>query len=392
MESEQPDFSSEPPGPPMSTTPRIPASLQELAPAQARFCLAVSRFVKQDLGLDIRGASLLVAFSGGADSTALLLVLHYLAPSLHLKLAAAHLDHGLRPSSDEEAGFCRAFCHKLGIACVNERRDVAAQRRRNKTGIEEEGRSARYDFFARTAARLENDWIVTGHQNNDLAEDMLMRLIRGAGWPALSGMPAVDPDRRLLRPLLLTPRKDIEDFLSSLGLPWLRDESNHDRAYLRNRVRLDLLPLVLRENPAFLNNAAGLWRLGRIDEAYFDTLLPSADVPPEPEEDFAPGPVPEGRARPAPKAADRPEPPARPGSGPVSALVMRSEQLAALPKALRLRFYRKTLARLGPGQPLLPLLLALDRAWANGGEKTTHRFPGGKTAVVDKKSIFWKKG
>lgn len=391
MESEQPEFSSEPAGPPMNSTPRIPASLQQLAPAQARFCLAVSRFVKQDLGLDIRGASLLVAFSGGADSTALLLVLRYLAPSLHLKLAAAHLDHGLRPSSDKEADFCRAFCDELGIACVTERRDVAAQRRRNKTGIEEEGRSARYDFLARTAARLGSDWIATGHQNNDLAEDVLMRLIRGAGWPALSGMPAADPERHLLRPLLLTPRGDIEEFLSSLGLAWLRDESNDDRAWLRNRVRLDLLPLVLRENPAFLNNAAGLWRLGRIDQEYFDALLPDPAVPPEPEEESAPKPAPEKRADSTPEAARQPEPPARQAAGPASALAMPREQLAALPKALRLRFYRKTLSRLGPGQPLLPLLLALDRAWMNGGEKTTHRFPGGKTAVVDKKSIFWKK-
>ena len=375
----------------MSTAPRIPASLQELQPAQARFCLAVSRFVKHDLGLDIRGASLLVAFSGGADSTALLLALRYLAPSLHLKLAAAHLDHGLRPSSDKEADFCRAICDELGIVCVSERRDVAARRRRNKTGLEEEGRSARYDFFAQVASRLENDWIVTGHQNNDLAEDVLMRLIRGAGWPALSGMPAVDRKRRLLRPLLLTPRKDIEDFLSSLGLTWLQDESNDDRAYLRNRVRLDLLPLVLRENPAFLNNAAGLWRLGRIDEEYFSALLPSPDTPPGQEEEPAPEPGPEGLTIPSPEAADRPEPPGRPGFGSASALVMRREQLTVLPKALRLRFYRKALSRLGPGQPLLPLLLALDRAWTNGGEKTTHRFPGGKSAVVDKKSIFWKK-
>ena len=408
----------------MSSIPRIPASLQALPPAQARFCLAVSRFVKQDLGLDIRGASLLVGFSGGADSTALLLVLHYLAPSLHLTLAAAHLDHGLRPSSGREADLCRAFCRELGIACVSERRDVAAERQRNKTGIEEQGRAARYGFFAQAAARMGSDWIATGHQNNDLAEDLLMRLIRGAGWPALSGMPAVDPERRLLRPLLLTPRKDIEEFLSSLGLPWLRDESNDDRAYLRNRVRLDLLPLVLRENPAFLNSAAGLWRLGRIDEDYFDALLPDPAAPPEREEEPAPQPAPDLLTNPEtqPKCrgkgwqalagcgaeprfrqtastklalsavSDQPEPPAPPVSGFAPALVMRAEQLATLPKALRLRFYRKALSRLGPGQPLLPLLLALDRAWINGGEKTTHRFPGGKTAVVDKKRIFWKKG
>ena len=349
-----------PPGPPMPSADsfRLPASLQALTPAQARFCLAAARFLKQDLDLDLRGNSLLIGFSGGADSLALLLVLHYLTPSLHLRLAAAHLDHGLRPSSAQEADFCRAFCRRLGIACLSEQRDIAGQRRRNKTGIEEEGRAARYGFFARTAARIGSDWIVTGHQNDDLAEDLLMRLIRGAGWPALSGMPAVDRERRLLRPFLLTPRKDIENFLASLGLTWLRDESNEDRAYLRNRVRMDLIPLILRENPAFLTNVAGLWKLGRIDEDHFDALLPSldpdADAAPAPERDAdaAPATAPEADIAAAPEA--------------VPAIVMRREQLEDLPKALRLRFYKKTLSRLGPGQPLLSVLLAVDRAWLAG--------------------------
>lgn len=382
--------------------PPIPATIQALAPAQARACLAVARFLKGDLGLDLRGSSLLIGFSGGADSTALLLILHYLAPSLHLTLTAAHLDHGLRPSSAREAARCRAFCRGLGIACVSETRDIAGQRRRNKTGIEEEGRAARYDFFARAAARVGSDWIVTGHHNNDLAEDMLMRLIRGAGWPALSGMPAVDRKRRLVRPLLLTPRKDIEAFLVSLGFTWLRDESNEDRAYLRNRVRLDLLPLILRENPAFLTATAGLWRLGRIDEDYFDALLP--DLAPDPDATADPESVPcrqaNALAAPDPEAASSPgpEPAFSFGTGssgpsaPHPILNMPPEQLAALPKALRLRLYKQALARLGPGQPLLPALLALDRAWLAGGEKTTHCFPGGKTAVVSKKGIVWKRG
>ncbi len=360
--------------------PRIPESLQKLTPAQARFCLAVARFLKLDLDLDIRGHSLLVGFSGGADSMALLLVLHYLAPSLSLRLTAAHLNHGLRPSSAEEADFCRAFCQRLGVPYLSEACDIVGQSRRNKTGLEEEGRAARYDFFARAGRESGSDWIATGHQNNDLAEDLLMRLIRGAGWPALSGMPAVDRNRGLLRPLLHTPRKDIEDFLLSLDLDWVRDESNEDRAYLRNRVRAELLPLILRENPAFLATATGLWKLGRIDQDYFGALLPSPDAVSDP--DSTPEVLPDPVSAPSPPSGDRNAP----------AILMRREWLETMPKALRLRFYKKVLSGLGPGQPLLPSLLALDRAWLTGGEKSTHHFPGRKTAMVNKKSILWRKG
>ena len=368
--------------------PHIPSSLQELPPELARFCLSVNRFLTLELGLNIKGASLLAGFSGGADSMALLLILHYLAPSLHLRLTAAHLDHGLRPSSGQEADFCRRFCKRLGIALVSEKRDVAAQSRRNGTGIEEEARAARYDFFKRAALENGCDWTLTGHQNNDLAEDLLMRLIRGAGWPALSGMPALDRSRRLLRPLLLTPRNDIEGFLAALGLGWVHDESNDDHAYLRNRVRLQILPLLLRENPAFLQNTAGLWRLARIDEDYFNSLLLPALPDNNTDEDAsAPGAIQTPDSSTLPDAhpdhvASRPAAPAP---------LLERERLEALPKALRLRLYKKILAELGPGQARLMPLLSLDRSWQAGGEKTIHRFPGGKTAVVDKKNISWSK-
>lgn len=353
---------------------RPPSILQELTPPQARFCLDAARFLTRDLNIRLKGCSLLIAFSGGADSTALLLCMRCLAPSFNLTLAAAHLDHGLRPSSAREAEHCAAFCRELGIPCVNERRDIAGQRLRNKTGLEEEGRLARYDFFAKQAKRLGCDWILTAHQNNDLAEDLLMRLIRGAGWPAVSGMPAADETRKLLRPLLLTPRREIENFLLSLGIDWLHDESNSDSSRLRNRIRGELLPLFLRENPAFLNTVAGLWRLGRIDEAYFNECLSAPD-------------------RPATGFSDRTLPEKNPPSplDPPATLVTPAATLTALPQALRLRLYKKALACLGPGQALLSSLLRLDRSWLSGNGRTTHRFPGGKNAQVDGTGIVWRK-
>lgn len=338
-----------------------PARLQELAPPQARVCLDILRFTKHELGLSLAGSHILAGFSGGADSTALLLALRYLSPTLGFSLSAAHLDHQLRPSSGSDAAQCGAFCDALKIPFFSKRCDVASLSDRNKQGIEEAARDARYAFYDEAAARAGCDWIATGHTANDLAEDMLMRLIRGAGWPGLSGMEAVDGKRRLFRPLLLTARARIESFLAGLGVSWLEDESNADMACFRNRVRNRLLPILLRENPAFLEKTAGLWRLGRIDAEWIASLLPAH-----------PANIDSG------------------GAGAAS-LLPRS-RLENMPKALRLRYYKKILSTLGPGQARLNGLLALDAAFEANREETEHQFPGGKLAIVNKQGIYWKPG
>jgi tRNA(Ile)-lysidine synthase len=364
----------------MPPFPPLPSSLQALRPAQAKFCLALHRFLTAELALDLRSTPVLAAFSGGADSTALLLALRYLAPKGGFRLSAAHLDHALRPSSREEAEGCAAFCRHLGVDCRARRRDIAALSRERGLGIEECAREERYAFLAESARDLSNDkdrvWIATGHTLNDLAEDQLMRLVRGTGWPALGGMTALDPRRRLLRPLLLTSRAAIEDFVASFGLTWIEDASNADTAYLRNRVRHAFLPLLLRENPAYLENAAKLWRMARLDADLLDSLAPSAD-------DHGPQ-----RAD-----ADAPSPNPPPSSD--HSPFLPTSELAALPAALRLRLYKRVLDALGPGQALFPSLLALDKAWS-AIAKGQHRrgtarfqFPGGKSALVDASGIRW---
>lgn len=401
-----------------SDFPPLPDSLQTLTPAQARFCLGMARFLRQELRVPLAGERLLVGFSGGADSLALLLGLHYLAPGLGFSLHAAHLDHALRPSSAEEAVWCKALCARLGIACHCEQRPVRSGGGTN-SGLEDAARTLRYAFFADTAQRFACTWTAVAHTANDLAEDILMRLIRGTGWPALSGMAAVDASRRLLRPLLTHARATVEAFLLPFGLNWVEDESNTDAAYLRNRVRLRLLPLLLEENPSFLDAATGLWRLGRIDAEYFDAQLeaaalrtlpagaspPDADLPAGTPAPAAKPPAP-AAAHPAP-AAPPPAPAAETPSGgalpaadpglsaknppPAADLWLPARLLATLPKALRLRLYKKTLALLGPGQALLSGLLALDASWQAGRGRSTHRFPGKKTALVSAKGIRWQR-
>lgn len=346
---------------------KIPPGLQQLAPPQARFCLSVARFVEKDLCVRLTGTRILVALSGGADSSALLLCLRYLSQKSHFSLCVAHLDHAIRDSSAYEAEWCRALCARLAIPFFSRRVDVAAMSGKEKAGLEENARNTRYAFFRAVAEAEGCDWTVTGHSKNDLAEDVLMRLLRGAGWPGLGGMPAVDPERRLLRPLLMSARREIESFLKPLGLVWLEDESNADPAYFRNRVRNILLPLMLEENPAFLDTAAGLWRLARIDEDFFEAIVPAAAS------------CGEG------------------GELPERTLFTRMADLRTLPQAVRLRLYKKNLARLGSGQALLDNLLRLDKSLENTLQGTAregrseHQFPGGKLAVVTRRGISWEK-
>lgn len=346
--------------------------------------------MERELGLDLAGQSLLVACSGGADSSALLLCLHYLAPRVGFQICAAHLDHGLRPSSAAEAAACLKLCARLQIKALSERREVAAFAKERGLGLEEAARQCRYDFLREAAASLGCGLVATGHSLNDLAEDQLMRLIRGTGWPGLAGMRALDMERGLVRPLLLSSRKEAEAFLKALGLGWIEDESNKDQNFFRNRVRSRLLPLIIEENPAFLERAAGLWRLGRIDQGWFESALCEAlakrDASAEDDGDAGnEGGAENGVRKSASCGADNDD-------GEEGVRFLPAGKLRALPPALRLRLYKKTLDDLGPGQARLEGLLALEAAFKAKGKPTRHQFPGDKEALVDPGGISWQKG
>lgn len=333
----------------------LPLRLQGLPPRAAHFCLGVERFLRQDLAVDLADSVVVVGFSGGPDSTALLLCLECLAPRLGFSLQAAHLDHGLRPESAEEADQAELLCGELGIPFTSCAVDTAALSRERGIGIEEAGRELRYAFFAECLEGHPKAFLALGHTLDDLAEDQVMRLIRGAGWPGLGGMAACDPDRSLLRPLLLTPKADVLDFLAWLDAPYATDASNTDSAFLRNRVRSSILPLLRAENPAYLDAAAGLWRLANLDKELFDTAC----------------------AAPLPEAD--------------GGITLSCAALAAMPRALRLRLFKASLESLGPGQPLLDNLLRLDEALASGVSGKTVQFPGRKTARVERGAVVFSR-
>ena len=264
-------------------------------------------------------------------------------------MTLAHVDHGLRPESASEAEAAAAFAARLGVPCRVRRTAVAALAQVQGCGLEEAGRQARYAFFGELLAAGDAAWIATGHHLDDLSEDVLLRLTRGTGWPGLGGMPAVDVSRKLVRPLLATPRDAVEAFLKALGETWIEDASNEGDAFRRNRIRHHVLPLLKAENPAFSRSVRTLWTLAREDKAYWEAQL-------------------------APVFAQIRE---------EAGLTLPREAFLALPRAARLRVYVELIRRFGRGQAQAETLFRLDEAATRSRSPRRFQFPGGVTVLTD---------
>lgn len=194
---------------------------------------AVSALIK-------RGSRLLLAVSGGKDSVALLHACVGLQDRLALTLEVAHVNHGLRPAAAADAHFVAELAARYGLPChLHEAGAPSA-----KENVEAWGRRVRYRFFNETLDARALEWALTAHTADDAAETLLMRLLSNKELTTIERM---DRKRRCLRPLLAVPRRTVEQYISVHQLPFVEDESNSDCAYLRNRVRHCLLPLLRRE-------------------------------------------------------------------------------------------------------------------------------------------------
>ncbi|NDV24503.1 tRNA lysidine(34) synthetase TilS [Desulfovibrio sp. JC022] len=335
----------------------LPKSIQELDPKLARFCLNIEKFGKQKSGKNFAAFPMLVGVSGGIDSTALLIIATLLARKSGGRVFCAHVDHGLREESAGDRIFVEDLCAMLDVPVEPLAADVAGYAAKNSMGLEEAGRIIRYDFFNQCLKKFKAEYLLLAHHVGDLSEDIVMRLIRGTGWPALAGMIAYDPKRKLLRPLLSTKKEDLENFLRSIGCPWREDESNHSDDYTRNRLRNNIMPLLNAENP---NLGAGLIRLknqAELDETYWDEKI--ADVSEYIE------------------------------SGENGEIFLPCSILNKCHSALRLRIYKKILDGLGPGHALFDSIMQLDRAFSARKSGSTFQFPGNKVVKVNKAGLLF---
>lgn len=203
------------------------------------------------------GDRLGVAVSGGADSVALLHLLHGALPGRGVALVALHLNHGLRgPDSDSDEAFVHELATSLALDFHSERAVLNA----DGANLEAEARQARLDFFRRKAQELSLAAVATGHTLDDQAETVLFRLLRGTG---VQGLSAILPWTRegLVRPMLRVRREELRAWLRERNLPWREDLSNADPRFSRNRIRAEVLPALVRDwNP---NLAEALTRLAR---------------------------------------------------------------------------------------------------------------------------------
>ncbi|MEX1246896.1 MAG: tRNA lysidine(34) synthetase TilS [Anaerolineales bacterium] len=221
---------------------------------------------------------LVLGFSGGPDSLALLHALH----ALGQRLILAHLDHGLRPESGQEAQAAEKTAASYGLPFFEERADVAAQAKADKIGIEEAAREARYRFLFRVAEQQAAPAVAVAHNADDQVETVLMHLLRGAGPAGLRGMaPRLLPNPwsahiALVRPLLGLWRHEILDYCAANSLQPVMDISNQDLTLYRNRLRHELVPLLEGYAPGFKGRLVQTANVIAADQTLIETLVAQA--------------------------------------------------------------------------------------------------------------------
>lgn len=231
--------------------------------------LAQVRHTLLDRELVARGDRVLVAISGGPDSAGLLVALSKIAPELYLDLIAASVDHGLRPESAADVDIARAQAAALRVPFRALRLELTPG-----PDLQARARDARYAALREQSLVDGARYVAVGHTRDDQAETVLARILRGAGLRGLAGIAPRRADG-VIRPLLDCPRAEVHALVHAAGLPVAADASNADPRFQRTRVRHDVLPLLLREDPGVTAHLADLAEDAR---AILELVEPQAGV------------------------------------------------------------------------------------------------------------------
>jgi tRNA(Ile)-lysidine synthase len=217
-----------------------------------------------------QGDTVVVGVSGGPDSVCLLDILHELADELKISLIVSHYNHGLRPAEDEsETLFVRELAKNLNLPSVTGKAPPSLRKKR--ASVEERARNARYHFLEKVRVDHRAQKIALGHNLNDQAETIIMRLLRGSGPSGLIGIPPCR-DTTIIRPLIEVERREIERYLNARKLAYVTDSSNLKTDYLRNKIRLELMPLLEQHQPQLAHLLGQTADILRDEDAYLERI------------------------------------------------------------------------------------------------------------------------
>jgi tRNA(Ile)-lysidine synthase len=208
-----------------------------------------------------------IALSGGADSTALFLVLYELGYAVN----ALHINHGIRgEEAKRDENFCRELCEKHKISLEIKTFNIPEIARENKKGVEETARNIRYECFA------ENETTATAHTADDNAETVLFNLIRGTGLKGLCGIPPIREG--IVRPLIECSRAEVEAFLKHRNQEFVTDSSNLSDDYTRNKIRRNLIPIIKEINPNFPSTLVNMIKALTLENEFIEKSADNAEL------------------------------------------------------------------------------------------------------------------
>ena len=194
---------------------------------------------------------ILVGLSGGADSVALLHFVCQLAKKQQFFVYACHVDHQLRANSKQDAIFAKDYAKSLGVECFVKKVNVKTLAKKEKKTLEHAARTLRYKAFEDAAKKFNCSKIALAHHADDNAETFFLNILRGTKAKGLCGIPVMRKagKRQIIRPFLCITREQIKKYLKQYDLKNVEDETNREDIYLRNWIRLKLLPLMLQKQP-----------------------------------------------------------------------------------------------------------------------------------------------